>query len=53
MEAGSSCSATEIYDEATVQLNWPVAAALSVLLLALFGAIVLLYQRASRALEVS
>lgn len=43
--------ATEIYDEATVQLDWPVAAALSVLLLVLFGAIVLLYQRASRALE--
>ncbi|GAA2454678.1 ABC transporter permease [Actinomadura vinacea] len=43
--------ATEIYDEATVQLNWPVAAALSVLLLVLFSTIVLVYQRANRALE--
>lgn len=43
--------ATEIYNQATMTLNWPVAAALSVLLLALFGAIIACYQRAVRALE--
>ena len=42
---------TEVYDEATVNLNWPLAAALSVILLTLFGGIILLYQRALRALE--
>jgi putative spermidine/putrescine transport system permease protein len=42
---------TEVYDEATVNLNWPLAAALSVILLMLFGGIILLYQRALRALE--
>ncbi|MEU6609233.1 ABC transporter permease [Streptomyces shenzhenensis] len=43
--------ATEIYDEAITSLNWPVAAVLSVLLLVLFGIVIVLYQRAQRALE--
>ncbi|MEW2409100.1 ABC transporter permease [Streptomyces griseoviridis] len=43
--------ATEIYDEAITSLNWPVAAVLSVLLLVLFGVVIVLYQRAQRALE--
>lgn len=37
--------ATEIYDQAIVTLNWPVAAALSVLSLAVFGLALLLYGR--------
>ena len=41
--------ATEIYDQAIVTLNWPVAAALSVIVLAVFGAALLLYGRAVRA----
>jgi putative spermidine/putrescine transport system permease protein len=40
--------ATEIYDQATNTLNWPVASALSVLLLVLFGAVLLIYQRLRR-----
>ncbi len=43
---------TEVFNEATVTLNWPLAAALSVMLLLLFSSIILLYQRALRALEV-
>jgi putative spermidine/putrescine transport system permease protein len=43
--------ATEIYNQATFTLNWPLAAALSVLLLILFGAVIISYQRAVRALE--
>ncbi|UXS03674.1 ABC transporter permease [Agrobacterium tumefaciens] len=42
---------TEVFNEATVTLNWPLAAALSVLLLVLFGSVILIYQRAMRALE--
>lgn len=42
---------TEIFSEATVTLNWPLAAALSVVLLVLFSSIIVLYQRALRALE--
>jgi putative spermidine/putrescine transport system permease protein len=42
---------TEVYNEATVTLNWPLAAALSVLLLVLFGSVIVIYQRAMRALE--
>lgn len=42
---------TEVFNEATVTLNWPLAAALSVMLLILFSSIILLYQRALRALE--
>jgi putative spermidine/putrescine transport system permease protein len=37
--------ATEIYDQTTGLLNWPFAAALSVILLILFGLIIGLYQR--------
>ncbi len=42
---------TEVFNEATVTLNWPLAAALSVILLVLFSSIILIYQRALRALE--
>lgn len=42
---------TEVFNEATVTLNWPLAAALSVLLLVLFSSVILLYQRALRSLE--
>jgi putative spermidine/putrescine transport system permease protein len=42
---------TEVFNEATVTLNWPLAAALSVMLLALFSSIIVVYQRALRALE--
>ena len=43
--------ATEIYDQAIVTLNWPVAAALSVLSLAVFGAALVLYGRILRRVE--
>ncbi|MCX7383942.1 MAG: ABC transporter permease [Alphaproteobacteria bacterium] len=43
--------ATEIYDQAIVTLNWPVAAALSVLSLAVFGLALLLYGRLLRMVE--
>ena len=43
--------ATEIYDQAIVTLNWPVAAALSVLSLAVFGAALMLYGRILRQVE--
>lgn len=43
---------TEVFQEATVTLNWPLAAALSVLLLVLFSTVIVLYQRALRRLEV-
>lgn len=42
---------TEIFSEATVTLNWPLAAALSFILLFLFGSIIVFYQRALRSLE--
>lgn len=42
---------TEVFSEATVTLNWPLAAALSVILLVLFSSVILLYQRALHALE--
>ena len=38
--------ATEIYDQAIVTLNWPVASALSILILCIFGTALLLYTRA-------
>ncbi|MGI4954948.1 MAG: ABC transporter permease [Janthinobacterium lividum] len=41
--------ATEIYDQAIVTLNWPVAAALSVVVLAVFGLALLVYGRVVRA----
>ena len=41
--------ATEIYDQAIVTLNWPVAAALSVIVLVVFGVALLAYGRVLRA----
>lgn len=41
--------ATEIYDQAIVTLNWPMAAALSMLVLVIFGLALVLYGRAVRA----
>ena len=43
--------ATEVFQEATVTLNWPLAAALAMLLLLLFSSVILIYRRALRALE--
>lgn len=40
--------ATEIYDQAIVTLNWPLAATLSILVLAIFGAALVVYSRALR-----
>ncbi len=42
---------TEIYNEATVTLNWSLAAALSVVLLALFGIVMAIYGRLVRRPE--
>lgn len=43
--------ATEIYDQATQTLDWPFAAAISFILLILFAAVIVLYQRALRRIE--
>lgn len=43
--------ATEIYDQAIVTLNWPVAACLSVLILIVFGAALLFYGQLSKIVE--
>ncbi|RUX99250.1 ABC transporter permease, partial [Mesorhizobium sp. M2A.F.Ca.ET.040.01.1.1] len=43
--------ATEIYDQAIVTLNWPGASALSMLVLAVFGAALFLYARVLHALD--
>lgn len=43
--------ATEIFTQASLTLNWPLAAALSMLLLLLFSTIIAIYLRAVRALE--
>lgn len=43
--------ATEIYNEATQTLNWPLASALAMILLILFGALVLIYQRIVRRID--
>ena len=42
--------ATEIYDQAIVTLNWPLAATLSVLVLVVFGLALALYTRVLRAI---
>lgn len=42
--------ATEIYDQAIVTLNWPLAATLSILILVIFGGALVLYTRALRAI---
>jgi len=42
---------TEVFQEATVTLNWPLAAALAVMLLVLFSSVIVVYRRALRALE--
>ena len=43
--------ATEIYDQAIVTLNWPLAATLSMLVLIIFGAALAVYARVLRAIE--
>lgn len=43
--------ATEIYDQAIVTLNWPVAACLSVLILIVFGTALLFYGQLSKIVE--
>jgi putative spermidine/putrescine transport system permease protein len=43
--------ATEIYDQAVVTLNWPVAATLSLLVLLIFGLALFAYGRAVRAFD--
>lgn len=43
--------ATEIYDQATYTLDWPFAAAVSFLLLVLFGVVIAIYTRILRRLE--
>lgn len=43
--------ATEVYDQAMFTLNWPFAAALSFILLLLFGVVIVVYLRILRGLE--
>lgn len=43
--------ATEIFDQATQTLDWPFAAAISFILLALFGSVIVIYQRALKRIE--
>lgn len=43
--------ATEIYDQAIVTLNWPLAGTLSILVLIIFGAALTVYSRALRRLD--
>ncbi|TKT74572.1 ABC transporter permease [Aquamicrobium sp. LC103] len=43
--------ATEIYDQAIVTLNWPLAATLSMLVLIIFGAALGAYSRVLRAID--
>lgn len=42
--------ATEIYDQAVVTLNWPLAASISIMVLLVFGVALGLYTRAVRAM---
>ncbi|QEL25338.1 ABC transporter permease [Bosea sp. F3-2] len=46
-----SLLATEIYDQAIVTLNWPLAACLSILILIVFGAALLFYGQLSKIVE--
>lgn len=43
--------ATEIYDQAMVTLNWPLASSLSLMILLIFGAALLVYTRAIKAIS--
>ena len=43
--------ATDIYEQATYTLNWPLGGAISIVLLILSGAIIVVYTRLLRALE--
>ena len=43
--------ATEIYDQAMVTLNWPLASSLSLMILLIFGAALLVYSRAMKAIS--
>ncbi|WP_441998258.1 ABC transporter permease [Microvirga sp. 2TAF3] len=43
--------ATEIYDQAIVTLNWPLASTLSILVLVIFGAALAVYARVLRAID--
>lgn len=43
--------ATEIYDQANMLIDWPLAAALSVIVFALFGIVIAVYQRLIRKVE--
>ena len=43
--------ATEIYDQAIVTLNWPLAATLSMLILIIFGTALIVYSRILKALD--
>lgn len=43
--------AAEIYDQATNQLNWPLAAALSIVLIVIFGVAISLYQILQKRVE--
>ncbi len=53
MLAGGRVSllATEIYDQAIVTLNWPLAACLSILVLLVFGAALVFYGQLSKIVE--
>jgi putative spermidine/putrescine transport system permease protein len=42
---------TEIFNESTVTLNWPLAAVLSILMLILFGVVMTIYGRLMRGTE--
>lgn len=46
-----SLLATEIYDQAIVTLNWPLAACLSILILVVFGAALVFYGELSKIVE--
>ena len=45
--------ATEIYDQAIVTLNWPLAATLSIVVLLVFGLTLALYARALKRIDWS